>query len=103
MESEMAESQALLQKRSMKKKEAGGLHLGISEVSSYVTLVKGDKRVKGKQSKVSGRLSFQDYEMISQNEDRRLRTDASQASSFMKHLDVLRQQEQQVKSVDVGG
>lgn len=65
MELEMAVSQALLQKRSMKKKDMGGLHHGISEVASYVTLIKEDKRVKGKQSKLSGRLSLQDYEMIS--------------------------------------
>ena len=66
MESEMAESQAAMNERSTKSKEVSGLHQGICEVASNVTLVVLDKRIDGKESKVQGRLSVHDYELKSQ-------------------------------------
>ena len=54
-----------MNERSIKSKEVSGLHQGISEVASNVSLVIDDKRIDGKESKVEGRLSFHDYEIIS--------------------------------------
>ena len=55
-----------MNERSIKTKEVSGLHQGISEVASNVSLVIDDKRIDGKETKVEGRLSYQDYEVISQ-------------------------------------
>ena len=58
MESEIAMSQAAMNERSIKTKEVSGLHQGISEVASNVSLVIDDKRIDGKETKVEGRLSY---------------------------------------------
>ena len=55
-----------MNERSIKTKEVSGLHQGISEVASNVTLIKGgETRIDGKVERMDGRLSFHDYEKIS--------------------------------------
>ncbi len=45
--------------------DVGGLHVGISDVASNVTLKKDDEEIKGEPKKLTGRLSRQDYDQLS--------------------------------------
>lgn len=45
--------------------DVGGLHVGISDVASNVTLKKDDEEIKGEHKKLTGRLSRQDYDHLS--------------------------------------
>ena len=51
--------------------ESGGLYTGIEDVASNVTYTTGDYKKIGKRSSMEGRLTLQEYEAISQSQDRR--------------------------------
>ena len=74
---------------SMQHKEISGLHTGISEVASNVTLICDNNIIKGKESKMHGRLSFHEYEIIgaSERELRKSKNDTSNTSIFVKKQD----------------
>ena len=51
--------------------ESGGLYTGIEDVASNVTYTTGDYKKIGKRNSMEGRLTLQEYEAISQSQDRR--------------------------------
>jgi len=69
------------------KMPVGGLHQGITDVATNVTLKKGDDvEIKGDQMKMTGRLSRQDYDKISLTETRKSQFDAM---SGIKNMDIV--------------
>ena len=75
--------------------DVGGLHLGISDVASNVTLKKNDEEIKGNHPKLTGRLSRADYDQLSQTENRRSTQVDGTSGKGNKLIDVM--------SLDFGG
>lgn len=68
------------------KMPVGGLHQGITDVATNVTLIKDEVEIKGEQIKMTGRLSRQDYDKISMTETRKSQFDAM---SGIKNMDII--------------
>ena len=71
MQREIDESKAALD-CSIKGESVGGLYNGIDDVADNVTLTQAETKIVGKKAVLTGRMSMQDFEAISDTRKSRL-------------------------------